>query len=95
MNVLCTHVLSTWKLSLIDSNSAVMSMEIEGHDPLKLVSLQRDLETVEAFAERNGLTYDTVRAWVAKAVLPSVKLGKRRLINTALLRQHLLDQDWS
>lgn len=54
-----------------------------------------DLETLEGFAERNGLTPDTVRAWGQKAVLPTLKLGKRRMVNSAMLRQWLLEQEWT
>ena len=72
-----------------------MSDGIEGlQHPLKASTLP-DLETLEGFAERNGLTPDTVRAWGQKAVLPTLKLGKRRMVNTAMLRQWLLEQEWT
>lgn len=70
-------------------------MELEGLDPSKLVSLSRDVETLEAFADRNGLTPDTVRAWGQKAVIPTLKLGKRRMVNSALFRSFLLEQEWT
>lgn len=70
-------------------------MALEELDASKLVIPQRDVETIEAFAERNGVTYDTVRIWAAKGVLPSVKLGKRRMVNSALLRNWLLEQEWT
>jgi len=53
------------------------------------------VETVEAWAERNGLTCSMARAWVYRGVLPTVKLGKRRMINSALLRSWLLEQEWT
>ncbi len=71
-----------------------MSSQLEGLDQGKPVH-QPDLETLEAFAERNGLTADTVRAWGQRAVIPTVKLGKRRMVNSAMLRQWLLDQEWT
>lgn len=70
-------------------------MGLEEMDASKLVIPQRDVETIEAFAERNGLTYDTARAWAHKGVIPSIKLGKRRMVNSALLRNWLLEQEWT
>jgi len=59
------------------------------------VGPQQDVETVESWAERNGLSFDTARAWVYRGVLPTVKLGKRRMVNSALLRSWLLEQEWN
>jgi len=61
-------------------------MELEELEPSKLIGPQQDVETVEYWAERNGLTYGTARAWTMKGVVPTVKLGKRRMVNTTLLR---------
>lgn len=72
-----------------------MSMGLEELDASKLVIPQRDVETIESFAERNGITYHAARAWVMKGVLPSVKFGKRRMVNSALLRNWLLEQEWT
>ena len=63
-----------------------MSDQLEGLDVQRLFSALPDVETLEGFAERNGLTPDTVRAWAQKAVIPSLRLGKRRMVNTAMLR---------
>jgi len=70
-------------------------MELEELEPSKLIGPQQDVETVESWAERNGLSFDTARAWVYRGVLPTVKLGKRRMINSALLRSWLLEQEWT
>lgn len=59
------------------------------------VGPQQDVETVESWAERNGLSSDTARAWVYRGILPTVKLGKRRMVNSALLRSWLLEQEWN
>ena len=64
-------------------------------EPSKLIGPQQDVETVESWAERNGLTCSMARAWVYRGVLPTVKLGKRRMINSALLRSWLLEQEWT
>ncbi len=71
-----------------------MSDQLEGLDVQRLFSALPDVETLEGFAERNGLTSDTVRAWAQKAVIPSLRLGKRRMVNTAMLRNWLLEQEW-
>lgn len=78
-----------------DRNSAAMSSQLEELDLQRLTSALPDVETLEAFAERNGLTPDTVRAWAQKAVIPSLRLGKRRMVNTAMLRNWLLEQEWT
>jgi hypothetical protein len=56
-------------------------MELEELEPSKLIGPQQDVETVESWAERNGLTYGTARAWAMKGVVPTVNLGKRRMVN--------------
>ena len=70
-------------------------MELEELEPSKLIGPQQDVETVESWAERNGLSFDTARAWVYRGVIPTVKLGKRRMVNSALMRSWLLEQEWT
>ncbi|MGU1125106.1 DNA-binding protein, partial [Pseudomonas aeruginosa] len=41
------------------------------------------------------ISYGIARAWVYRGVLPSVKLGKLRVVNSALLRAWLLEQEWT
>lgn len=60
------------------TNSDGMSMELEELNPAALVGPQQDVEPIEKWAERNGVTFGTARAWVYRGVLPSVKLGKLR-----------------
>ena len=72
-----------------------MSMELEELSPSALIGPQQDVESIERWAERNGISYGTARAWVYRGVLPSVKLGKLRMVNSALLRTWLLEQEWS
>lgn len=69
-------------------------MELEALNPQSLINAQRDLETIDAFSERNGLEHGVVRAWVMKGLIPTVKIGKRRLINSAQIRNWLLEQEW-
>lgn len=70
-------------------------MDLEDLDVAKILGSQRDIETLEDFAERNGFTTDTVRGWTSKGRLPSLRVGKRRVINSALFRAWLLDQEWT
>jgi hypothetical protein len=70
-------------------------MELEELEPGKLAGPQQDVEPIEKWADRNGVTCGTARAWVYRGVLPSVKLGKLRMVNSALLRSWLLEQEWT
>lgn len=70
-------------------------MALEALDPAKLIGPQQDVETIESWADRNGVTYDTARSWAMRGVLPTVKLGKRRMVNSAMLRHWLLEQEWT
>lgn len=70
-------------------------MELEELNPSALIGPQQDVESIERWAERNGISYGTARAWVYRGVLPSVKLGKLRMVNSALLRNWLLEQEWT
>ncbi|WP_430765381.1 DNA-binding protein [Pseudomonas citronellolis] len=70
-------------------------MELEGLELPSQTDLQRDVETIEKWAERNGVTCGTARAWVYRGVLPSVKLGKLRMVNSSLFRSWLMEQEWT
>lgn len=70
-------------------------MDLEELNPGVSVGPQQDVESIERWAERNGISYGTARAWVYRGVLPSVKLGKLRMVNSALLRNWLLEQEWT
>lgn len=50
--------------------------------------------TKERFAELTGLEVGVVRGLIEKGHLPSVKVGKYRLINMALLSDELLKEVW-
>ena len=39
--------------------------------------------TIEKYAEVIGVTDHTVRGWIKKGFLPTIKLGKRRMINVS------------
>ncbi|WP_299733208.1 helix-turn-helix domain-containing protein [uncultured Endozoicomonas sp.] len=45
--------------------------------------------SISAFAERVGVSTETVRSWIKDNRIPSHKIGKRRLINVDKLRDSL------
>ena len=50
----------------------------------------------QKFAEWIGMADEpiVVRTWVERGYLPSCKVGKRTMVNVALLTQQLLEQEW-
>ncbi|AXY44348.1 MAG: DNA-binding protein [Halomonas sp.] len=52
--------------------------------------------TLERFSELSGLTVDTVRGQIQQGNLPFIKVGRRRLVNVALLTAECLhSEDWA
>lgn len=49
--------------------------------------------TQERFAQLSGLTEGQIRGMIEKGHLPSMKIGKPRLVNVAALSQEALDQE--
>jgi len=49
------------------------------------------------FAEWIGMGDEpiVVRTWLDRGYLPSKKVGKRTMVNVALLHQQLLEQEWT
>ncbi len=47
------------------------------------------LFTIQTFAKMVGVTNRTVEGWIDKGIIPSVKLGKRRLINAHAIQKKL------
>jgi hypothetical protein len=61
-------------------------MELEELEPSKLIAPQQDVKTLESWADRNGISAGIARAWANRGIIvPTVKLGKRRMVNSALL----------
>ncbi len=48
-----------------------------------LVTIPVPEMTIEQYAQQVGVTARTVEGWIAKGLLPTVKIGKRRLVNMA------------
>lgn len=46
------------------------------------------------FATVTGLTMDTVEAMIGRGYLPCIRIGKRSLINIALLQQRCIEADF-
>lgn len=76
-----------------NSAGMTLTMETENLDQAQCAPLP-DVELPEVWAQRNGVTPDMARAWVKRAVLPSLKVGKRRMVNCVLWRQHLAELEW-
>jgi len=49
--------------------------------------------TQERFSQLSGLTEGQVRGQIEKGHLPSIKIGRIRLVNIAALSQEALDQE--
>ncbi|GAB6389411.1 MerR family transcriptional regulator [Stutzerimonas marianensis] len=43
----------------------------------------------ETYAAMNGVSVDTVIAWMQRGTIPSVKMGRPRLVNLAQIRANL------
>lgn len=52
------------------------------------------LVTKARFSEMSGLTEETLRGMIERGHLPTLKVGKHRMINVALLTKECLEQDF-
>ena len=59
----------------------------------QIILLATPVMTQERFAELTGLTEGQVRGMIEKGHLPSLKIGKPRLVNMALLSKDAMDQE--
>lgn len=60
-----------------------------------IILIPTPVMTQERFAQLTGLTEGQVRGMIEKGHLPSLKIGKPRLVNIAALSQDALDkEDW-
>ena len=57
--------------------------------------IRQDLEIIEHWSERNGIEFQLALAWAVNGQLPTVRIGDRCMINSALLRRWLLTQKWT
>lgn len=52
------------------------------------------LVTKKLFAQLSGLTEETIRGMVEKGHLPTVKVGKHRMVNVALITKEALESEF-
>lgn len=45
------------------------------------------LQTADQFAKESGLTVETVRAWITRGYVPTIKIGKRRMIEVSKISE--------
>ncbi|WP_434059984.1 DNA-binding protein [Pseudomonas fulva] len=77
-------------------HSGTKQMDKEGLDSQKLHGAP-PLMPWPKFAEWIGMADEplVVRSWLERGYLPSQKVGKRTMVNVALLHQQLLEQEWT
>jgi len=61
----------------------------------ELLQAQVPIMDRKQFSLLSGLTLDTVEAMVARGYLPCIRIGKRSMINLALLNQRCLEKEFS
>jgi excisionase family DNA binding protein len=50
--------------------------------------------TKRLFAQLTGLTEETIRGMIERGHLPTVKIGKHRMVNVALLTKDALESEY-
>ena len=66
-----------------------VSFDLDGKRVVYLDCRNALLCSKETFAAMNGVTVDTVIAWMQSGTVPSVKMGRPRLVNLAQIRADL------
>ena len=51
------------------------------------------LMTLQHFAELSGASYRTVDEWSKRGKIPTVKIGKRRMVNVAAITEEVLQNE--
>jgi len=59
----------------------------------QIILLATPVMTQERFAQLTGLTEGQVRGMIEKGHLPSLKIGKPRMVNIAALSQDAMDKE--
>lgn len=59
-----------------------------------LASMAGPVVTKRMFSQLTGLTEETVRGMVERGHLPTVKIGKHRMVNIALLTKESLQKEF-
>lgn len=50
--------------------------------------------TKRLFSEMSGLSVETIRGMIERGYLPTVKIGKHRLVNVALITKEALESEF-
>ena len=58
----------------------------------KTIAILAPEMTIEKYAEAVGVTPRVVRSWIERGYIPSVKVGKWRLVNVAQRTLECLDE---
>lgn len=62
--------------------------------PMQTISATGPIVTKKLFSQLTGLTEETIRGMIERGYLPTVKLGKHRMVNVALLTKESLEQEF-
>lgn len=78
------------------NHSGTKRMDTEALDSQKLHGAP-PLMPWQRFAEWIGMGDEpiVVRTWIDRGYLPTEKVGKRVMVNVALLTRHLLEREWT
>ncbi len=52
------------------------------------------LVTKRKFSEMSGLTEETIRGMIERGHLPTMKIGKHRMVNVALITKEALESEY-
>ncbi len=66
-----------------------VSFDLEGKRVVYLDIRNALMCSIEVFAMMVGVTQDTVKSWVQNDTIPSIKMGRPRLVNLEQLRRDL------
>lgn len=69
--------------------------EASGPNPLRQIAASVGLMTLEKFAEAVGLPPGVVLGHLNRGMLPTVTLGRRRLINVVALQRELARKEFA
>lgn len=66
-----------------------VSFDLEGRRVVYVDIRNALMCSIEVFSLMVGVTQDTVKSWVQTGTVPSIKMGRPRLVNLELIRKDL------
>lgn len=69
--------------------SGVLGLSIQGDAEPVRDFRSAPLSTPAVFADMLGVSHDVVRGWIESGVIPTVKVGRRRLVNLHHFRKDM------